>query len=232
MFLSVSQHRSLWIVWSRWQQHEVSRFSEKIVRLGRIRSVHVDDPGSVAAARERAPARGECVLGACLAWPKRMVASSAHGLAATSDASLAHISSLSSSSVQAPGLGPKLFALRIHLGAGSRSGKESSSNLSCAGTMSLACLVCHGMSSPSHSFRSYSVSSSDEENRCGSVVACLTRRVIPAGTANSVGTSKVTPFPLMAAGQGTEGAPRLQRSRAVSRDLVRDWNFEEIVVGN
>ncbi|KAG8078614.1 hypothetical protein GUJ93_ZPchr0007g3019 [Zizania palustris] len=98
--------------------------------------------------------------------------------------------------------------------------------------MSLACLACQCMSSPSHSFRSYSVSSSDEDNRCGAVVACLTRRVMPAGTANSVGTSKVTPFPLMATGQGTEGAPRLQRSRAVSRDLVRDWNFEEIVLGN
>ncbi|KAF0919319.1 hypothetical protein E2562_029169 [Oryza meyeriana var. granulata] len=106
------------------------------------------------------------------------------------------------------------------------------SNFSCIVTMSLACLVCHGMSSPSHSFRSYSVSSSEEENRCGAVVTCLTRRVMPAGTANSVGTSKVTPFPLMATGQGTEGAPRLQRSRAVSRDLVRDWNFEEIAVGN
>lgn len=52
-----------------------------------------------------------------------------------------------------------------------------------------------------------------------------------AGTANRVGTSKVTP--VMATGQGgIEGAPRLQRSRAVSRDLVRDWNFDETVVGN
>ncbi|BAH91398.1 Os01g0871350, partial [Oryza sativa Japonica Group] len=118
-------------------------------------------------------------------------------------------------------------------GARSNSRRESNdSNFSCIITMSLACLVCHGMSSPSHSFRSYSVSSSEEENRCGAVVACLTRRVMPAGTANTVGTSKVTPFPLMAAGQGTEGAPRLQRSRAVSRDLVRDWNFEEIAIRN
>nr|BAB86540.1 OSJNBb0008G24.10 [Oryza sativa Japonica Group] len=76
-------------------------------------------------------------------------------------------------------------------GARSNSRRESNdSNFSCIITMSLACLVCHGMSSPSHSFRSYSVSSSEEENRCGAVVACLTRRVMPAGTANTVGTSK------------------------------------------
>lgn len=99
-----------------------------------------------------------------------------------------------------------------------------------ASIMSLACLVCHGMSSPSQSFRSYSVSSSEEENRCGAAVACLSRKILAAGPANRVGTSKVTP--VMATGQGIEGAPRLQRSRAVSRDLVRDWNFDEIVIGN
>ncbi|CAN6341913.1 unnamed protein product, partial [Urochloa humidicola] len=97
--------------------------------------------------------------------------------------------------------------------------------------MSLACLVCHGMNSPSHSLRSYSVSSSEEESRCGAAVACLARRVMPAGT-SSVGTSKVTPFPPMVTGQGTESAPRLQRSRAVSRDLVRDWNFDEVILAN
>jgi hypothetical protein len=98
--------------------------------------------------------------------------------------------------------------------------------------MSLACLVCHGMNSSSHSLRSYSVSSSEEENRCGAVVACLARRATPAGTSTSVGTSKVTPFPPVVSGQGTEGTPRLQRSRAVSRDLVRDWNFDEVIVAN
>jgi hypothetical protein len=75
------------------------------------------------------------------------------------------------------------------------------------------------------------VSSSEDDNRCGAVVTCLTRRVAPAGSA-SVGTSKVTPFPSMATGQGAEGTPRLQRSRAVSRDLVRDWNFDEAIVTN
>jgi hypothetical protein len=106
----------------------------------------------------------------------------------------------------------------------------SSSNTT---TMSLACLVCHGMSSSSHSLRSYSVSSSEEESRCGAAVACLARRVTPAGTSTSAGTSKVTPFPPIVSGQvGTEGTPRLQRSRAVSRDLVRDWNFDEVIVAN
>ncbi|WVZ98673.1 hypothetical protein U9M48_044080 [Paspalum notatum var. saurae] len=99
--------------------------------------------------------------------------------------------------------------------------------------MSLACLVCHGMNSPSHSLRSYSVSSSEEESRCGAAVACLARRVVtPAVSSTAVGTSKVTPFPPMVTGQGTEGTPRLQRSRAVSRDLVRDWNFDEVIVAN
>ncbi|XP_072972039.1 uncharacterized protein [Typha angustifolia] len=98
--------------------------------------------------------------------------------------------------------------------------------------MSLACLVCHGMESPSHSFRSYSVSSSEGEGRCAAVVSCLTQKVgIPIGTSNSNGTSKVTPFPVMGAGQGIGGAPRLQRSHAVTRDLVRDWNFDEVLLG-
>uniref|UniRef100_A0A804QS19 Uncharacterized protein n=1 Tax=Zea mays TaxID=4577 RepID=A0A804QS19_MAIZE len=87
--------------------------------------------------------------------------------------------------------------------------------------------------SSSHSLRSYSVSSSEEESRCGAAVACLARRVTPAGTSTSAGTSKVTPFPPIVSGQvGTEGTPRLQRSRAVSRDLVRDWNFDEVIVAN
>ncbi|KAM0876812.1 hypothetical protein ACQ4PT_035922 [Festuca glaucescens] len=96
--------------------------------------------------------------------------------------------------------------------------------------MSLACLACHGMSSPSNSFRSYSASSSEGENRCGAAVACILRQILATGATSRVGTSKVTPA--MATGQGNEGAPRLQRSRAVSRDLVRDWNFDELVVGN
>jgi hypothetical protein len=98
--------------------------------------------------------------------------------------------------------------------------------------MSLACLVCHGMDSPSHSFRSYSVSSTEGEGRCGAVISCLTLKPITNNDAQTSGiaTSKVAPYPVISTGnQGVEGAPRLQRSHAVSRDLVRDWNFDEIV---
>ncbi|CAL9081793.1 uncharacterized protein LOC135644332 isoform X1 [Musa acuminata AAA Group] len=100
----------------------------------------------------------------------------------------------------------------------------------CISAMSLACLVCHSMDSPSRSFRSYSVSSSEDEGRCAAVT-CLIRKVtVATGTANAISTSKVTPFPLMATGQGMAGTPRLLRSRAVSRDLVRDWNFDQLHV--
>ncbi|KAM0939971.1 hypothetical protein DsansV1_C19g0159001 [Dioscorea sansibarensis] len=96
--------------------------------------------------------------------------------------------------------------------------------------MSLACLVCHG-DSPTNSFRSYSVSSSDNEGRCSAIVNCLTQRVsISHGSANTRTTSKVTPAPILAGGQAMTGAPRLVRSHAVTRDLVRDWNFEELLI--
>lgn len=104
--------------------------------------------------------------------------------------------------------------------------------LICIPAMSLSCLVCHSMDSRSRSFRSYSVSSSEDEGRCSAVVTCLTRKVAvaTAGTANVISTAKVTPFPIMASGQGMTGTPRLLRSRAVSRDLVRDWNFDQVHV--
>uniref|UniRef100_A0A1J3GJ08 Uncharacterized protein n=2 Tax=Noccaea caerulescens TaxID=107243 RepID=A0A1J3GJ08_NOCCA len=95
--------------------------------------------------------------------------------------------------------------------------------------MSFACLVCHSVESPSHSFRSYSVSSSENEGRCSVIASCLTRKsLIQAARSNTFpasSSSKVTPQPNFQA----EGAsPRLVRSRAVRRDLVRDWNFNEI----
>nr|CAD1838754.1 unnamed protein product [Ananas comosus var. bracteatus] len=96
-------------------------------------------------------------------------------------------------------------------------------------TMSLACLVCHGMESPSHSFRSHSVSSSDAEGRCAAALSCFAQKIAISG--NNNGAAKVAPFPVIGNGQGVTGAPRLQRSRAVSRDLVRDWNFDEVLVG-
>ncbi|GAB4844842.1 hypothetical protein Ancab_038230 [Ancistrocladus abbreviatus] len=73
--------------------------------------------------------------------------------------------------------------------------------------MSLACLVCHGVESPSHSFRSYSVSSSDNEGKCSVMASCLSKKI-------SIPQSR--------------GAPRLVRSRAVRRDHVRDWNFDMV----
>ncbi|MQL88299.1 hypothetical protein Taro_020875, partial [Colocasia esculenta] len=99
-------------------------------------------------------------------------------------------------------------------------------------SMALACLVCHSMESPSHSFRSYSVSSSDNEGRCSAIIGCLTRKVnFSTETANGMMTSKVAPFPNMSSsGQGASGSPRLIRSLAVSRELVRDWNFDEIAL--
>ncbi|KAL3845592.1 hypothetical protein ACJIZ3_002995 [Penstemon smallii] len=95
--------------------------------------------------------------------------------------------------------------------------------------MSLACLVCHGVESPSHSFRSYSVSSSDNEGRCSAIIAnCLTRMAtLPNPRANDrITSSKVMPQPTLPS-TGALGTPRLVRSHAVRRDLVRDWNFEE-----
>ncbi|CAA0818472.1 Unknown protein [Striga hermonthica] len=89
--------------------------------------------------------------------------------------------------------------------------------------MSLACLVCHSIESPSHSFRSYSVSSSDNEGRCSVVASCLTRKFSLPNP--SITSSKVMPQPIISSGGGVTGAPRLVRSRAVRRDLVRDWDF-------
>ncbi|XP_054784997.1 uncharacterized protein LOC129291569 [Prosopis cineraria] len=90
--------------------------------------------------------------------------------------------------------------------------------------MSLACLVCRSMESPSpsHSFRSYSVSSSDHEGRCSAIANCLNRKSSFARPAIVSSSSKVTPQPTVS----MPGTPRLVRSRAVRRDLVRDWNFD------
>lgn len=94
--------------------------------------------------------------------------------------------------------------------------------------MTLACLVCRSVDSPSQSFRSYSISSSDNEGRCSAIVCCLNRKVSEA--ANTMVTSKVTPQPFITNSQGIAGTPRLVRSRAVRRDFVSEWNFDEFVV--
>ncbi|GAV70126.1 hypothetical protein CFOL_v3_13624 [Cephalotus follicularis] len=104
--------------------------------------------------------------------------------------------------------------------------------------MSLACLVCHSVESPSHSFRSYSVSSSENEGRCSAMANCLTRKSslpAPRSTTSITSSSKVTPqpniqSPNIQSNGGMTGAPRLVRSRAVRRDLVRDWNFDEVLM--
>ncbi|KAF8405777.1 hypothetical protein HHK36_007855 [Tetracentron sinense] len=54
----------------------------------------------------------------------------------------------------------------------------------------------------------------------------LQKASLPPEAENTVITSsKVTPQPIMAT-----GTPRLVRSRAVRRDLVRNWNFDEVVM--
>uniref|UniRef100_A0A2P2PSU5 Uncharacterized protein LOC105135144 n=1 Tax=Rhizophora mucronata TaxID=61149 RepID=A0A2P2PSU5_RHIMU len=96
--------------------------------------------------------------------------------------------------------------------------------------MSLACLVCHG-ESPSQSFRSYSVSSSDNEGRCVAIVNCIARKTSfppPRGHSSIASSSKVTPQPADPSNDRMTGPPRLVRSHAVRRDLVRDWNFDEV----
>ncbi|XP_009588130.1 uncharacterized protein [Nicotiana tomentosiformis] len=97
--------------------------------------------------------------------------------------------------------------------------------------MSLACLVCHSVESPSHSFRSYSVSSSDNDGRCSAIANCLIKKIsLSHPNANGgITTSKVTPQPTDQS-NGMTGPPRLVRSRAVRRDIVRDWNFDEVAL--
>ncbi|KAL0560435.1 hypothetical protein IC582_000840 [Cucumis melo] len=98
--------------------------------------------------------------------------------------------------------------------------------------MSLACLVCNSVESPSHSFRSYSVSSSDNEGRCSAMANCLIWRPSfpPTHHPSYAASAKVTPQPTISNSNVMDGTPRLVRSRAVKRDLVRDWNFDEVVV--
>lgn len=99
------------------------------------------------------------------------------------------------------------------------------------GNMSLACL-CYSVDSPSHSIRSYSVSSSDSDGRCSAMVSCLRKVSALHDHGSADMTSKVYPQPIVVAGQGLAGAPRLVRSRAVRRDFVRDWNFDDVLGEN
>nr|XP_017256068.1 PREDICTED: uncharacterized protein LOC108225652 [Daucus carota subsp. sativus] len=79
----------------------------------------------------------------------------------------------------------------------------------------------HNVESPSHSLRSYSTSSSDNDGRCSVITNCLTLHQQLANI-NFLSSSKVSPQPT--------GPPRLVRSRAVRRDIVQAWNFNESIV--
>ncbi|XP_054787199.1 uncharacterized protein LOC129293319 isoform X2 [Prosopis cineraria] len=103
--------------------------------------------------------------------------------------------------------------------------------------MSLACLVCQSVESPSpsQSFRSYSVSSAENEGRCYAISSCLTKKSsFPSHTMNTFiapsSSSKVAPHPGVLSNEEMPGTPRLVRSRAVRRDLVRDWNFDQVLL--
>ncbi|XP_020593535.1 uncharacterized protein LOC110033781 [Phalaenopsis equestris] len=91
--------------------------------------------------------------------------------------------------------------------------------------MSLGCIACHSIDSPTHSFQSYSASSSDNEGRCTAMLSCLTRTA-----ANLLGNAKIAPLSSISNAQGMAGAPRLVRSCAVTRDHVRDWSFDELLL--
>ncbi|GMH22420.1 hypothetical protein Nepgr_024263 [Nepenthes gracilis] len=90
--------------------------------------------------------------------------------------------------------------------------------------MSLGCLVCHAAESRSHSFRSYSVPSSETEGKCLAVAGCF-KTIISVPP-----PSKVTPQPAISTNNDVviEGTPRLVRSCAIRRDHVRNWNFDEV----
>ncbi|KAK8966866.1 hypothetical protein KSP40_PGU020747 [Platanthera guangdongensis] len=96
--------------------------------------------------------------------------------------------------------------------------------------MSLGCLAFRSIDSPTQSFRSYSASSSDNEGRCAAMVGCLTRTTASLPGNADTRTAKVTPLSTITNVQDIAGAPRLVRSRAVNRDLVRDWNFDEFLM--
>ncbi|KAI0528576.1 hypothetical protein KFK09_001118 [Dendrobium nobile] len=87
--------------------------------------------------------------------------------------------------------------------------------------MSLACIACR-----TNSLRSYSASSSDNDGRCAAMVSCLRLKTNPTPTANAskITTAKVTPISNIT---NTTDTPRLVRSHALTRDFVRDWNFDQ-----
>ncbi|BBH09055.1 hypothetical protein Prudu_021451 [Prunus dulcis] len=72
----------------------------------------------------------------------------------------------------------------------------------------------------------------ENEGRCSAIANCLARRPsFPLPTHSNIASSKVTPQPTLPNSGSMSGAPRLVRSRAVRRDIVQDWNFDEVVMG-
>jgi len=100
----------------------------------------------------------------------------------------------------------------------------------CCEAMSLSCLACHGVDSRSESFRTYSVSDSGDEGRCGTAINCWRRTPVSAPTdiANStVSSPQASPHPVVTS-QDPPGSPRLVRCRAVRRDMFEDWHFDDM----
>ncbi|KAG0486979.1 hypothetical protein HPP92_009074 [Vanilla planifolia] len=91
------------------------------------------------------------------------------------------------------------------------------------------CGVLNSIITPSNSFRSNSTSSSDNEGLCAAMIACLARSTNPPRHPN-ITSSKVAPLSVITNIEVTTATPRLVRSHALTRDLVRDWNFDELLV--
>ncbi|KAB5529971.1 hypothetical protein DKX38_020052 [Salix brachista] len=129
------------------------------------------------------------------------------------------------------GAGYLLLVLEVHIANARKDGIPLQCHIiikSKANTLPI-----HSVESPSHSFRSYSVSSSDNEGGCSAIANCITRKLsIPPPRANSsyATSSKVAPQPSSPGIDDMAGPPRLVRSRALRRDLVRDWNFDGAVM--
>eukprot|EP00249_Psilotum_nudum_P015384 c25298_g1_i2 orf=450-752(+) len=92
--------------------------------------------------------------------------------------------------------------------------------------MSLECLACYGVENSPHVMRSYS-SGSDTQVTC-----CWSKKSAPpppSEPSTAATGSRVAPVPPRNTGGAT--IPRLTRCHAVRRDLVMDWNFEDITEG-
>lgn len=118
-----------------------------------------------------------------------------------------------------------IFQLRIKFCLSKMRRRQPFSSLCCE-AISLSCLACHGVNSRSESFRSYSVSDSDGEGRCGATMNCWRRRT-PTDIANSAASSQASPRPVVTS-QDAPGTPRLVRCRAVRRDIFEDWHFDDM----